>query len=177
MNTNMEFNAPWGRSVKMITAMTICILIVIPIIGFLIRLPQTLLLHKPVVGIICLVGMILIPLTIIIGSALFMIRGYAIKKDKLIIKRFGWKTIIDLNQLQTVQINPEIMKKSTKTFGNGGLFSFTGKYRNEQLGSYSAYVTNPDLAVILKFTDKVIVVTPDNPNIFAEQIRSASATG
>jgi hypothetical protein len=94
MNTNMEFNAPWGRSVKMITTMTVCILIVIPIIGFLIRLPQTLLLHKPVVGIICLLGMILIPLTIIIGSALFMIRGYAIKKDKLFIQRFGWKTII-----------------------------------------------------------------------------------
>ena len=82
-----------------------------------------------------------------------------------------------MNHLQTVEINPDAIKKSTQVFGNGGVFSFTGKFRNEQLGVYSAYATNPDLAVILKFTDKVIVVTPENPNIFVEQIRSSLVNG
>ena len=177
MNTNMLFSAPLGRSLKVTTTIVVGILIVIPIIGVLIKLPQTLLLHKPVVGIIVLYCMILIPLTILIGTALFMIRGYAITKDKLFIQRLGWKTAIDLSHLQTVEINPDAIKKSTQVFGNGGLFSVTGKFRSEQLGSYIAYVTNPDLAVILNFTNKVIVVTPDNPNIFAEQITSALATG
>ncbi|MFC1841136.1 PH domain-containing protein [Thermodesulfobacteriota bacterium] len=177
MSTNVVFRAPWGRSLKITTTIVVGILIVIPIIGFLIKLPQTLLLHKPAVGIIVLYCMILIPVTILFGAALFMIRGYVITKDKLFIQRLGWNTIIDLNQLQTVEINPDAINKSTQTFGNGGLFSVTGKFQSEQLGSYIAYVTNPDLAVILKFTNKVIVVTPENPNIFAEQIKSAMVTG
>ena len=177
MNTTMVFSAPWGRSLKMSTAMTVFILIVIPIVGFLIRLPHTLLLHKHVVGVIVLCCMILIPLSIIIGTALFMVRGYAITNDKLFIQRLVWRTIIDMNHLKTVEINPDAIKKSTQVFGNGGVFSFTGKFRNEQLGVYRAYATNPDLAVILNFSDKVIVVTPDNPNIFAEQLRSTLATG
>ncbi len=52
------------------------------------------------------------------------------------------------------------MKGSIRTFGNGGLFCFSGRFRNRKLGSYRAFATDPKLAVVLRFPDKIVVVTP-----------------
>lgn len=157
------FDAPWGVSLKLITIFSISILVGLPIIG---------LLNSAGNGIIWFISMVILPLIILISATFFMVRGYELTKDKLFIQRLGWKSGLNLNELQSVEVDPEAMKRSIRTFGNGGLFCYVGKFRNKKLGSYRAFATDPELAVVLKFTDKVVIVTPDNPGKFVAQIKS-----
>ena len=63
------------------------------------------------------------------------------------------------------------MDGSLRIFGNGGLFAFTGKYRNRKLGIYNAYATALRLAVVIKLGDKkTLVVTPEKPEQFIESL-------
>ena len=48
--------------------------------------------------------------------------------------------------------------------GIGGLFVFCGLFWSRKLGRYRAYITDPRRAVVLRFGNKVVVVTPDEPD-------------
>jgi len=62
------------------------------------------------------------------------------------------------------------MRGSIRTFGNGGLFSFTGFYRNRLLGAYRAFVTDPRQAVVLRFPKRNVVVSPGAPEEFVRDL-------
>jgi hypothetical protein len=85
----------------------------------------------------------------------------------MIVKRAGWKSRIDLHDLQSVEIDRDAMAKSVRLFGNGGLFCFAGLFRNKKLGSYRVFATDPVRAVVLRFTNRTVVVTPHEPENFA----------
>jgi hypothetical protein len=55
-------------------------------------------------------------------------------------------------------------------FGNGGLFSFTGVFRSPKLGRYRAYVTDPARTVILRFAERIAVVSPEDPDAFVRDV-------
>lgn len=76
----------------------------------------------------------LFPLVIIAGGALFTIRGYTLTPDTILVHRLFWTTRLPLTGLQSVQFEPDAMRGSIRTFGNGGLFSFTGFFRNKDIG-------------------------------------------
>jgi len=160
------FDAPWGWSLKLMTLFSAGILIGVPVFG---------LLNRPDNALVWLVMMVILPLAILISAAFFTVRGYAITNNTLFVQRLVWKTEFNLNDLQTVEIDPNAMKRSIRTLGNGGLFCFAGHFRNKRLGVYRALATDPKLAVILRFRDKVVVVTPDHPTKFATQIKDRLA--
>ncbi len=64
------------------------------------------------------------------------------------------------------------MSKSLRTCGNGGFFSFTGFYRNKALGAYRAYVTDLHQTVVLRYSDRTVVVSPESPEEFARELAS-----
>ncbi|MGV6827448.1 MAG: PH domain-containing protein, partial [bacterium] len=99
------------------------------------------------------------------------VRGYQLRGSFLLVRRLGWYTRIDLTDLSSSQYDPQAMASSIRTFGNGGLFGFSGKYWNRELGSYKVYATNPENAVVLRLGKKVLVVTPDNPNDFVAALQ------
>jgi hypothetical protein len=70
----------------------------------------------------------------------------------------------------SVKFDPEATRRSIRTFGNGGFFSFTGYFRNQELGSYRAFMTDRRHAVILRFPSSVIVISPDPPEDFVNRI-------
>ena len=121
-------------------------------------------------GALWILGMIVLPLLGLIAAAFFMIRGYRLSGDTLLVQRLGWTSKIDLSGLVSVQADPQAMAKSIRTFGNGGLFCFAGAFRNKKLGSYRAFATDLKSAVVLRFEKKVIVVTPENPAYFVSRI-------
>jgi hypothetical protein len=56
------------------------------------------------------------------------------------------------------------MSGAMRTFGNGGLFGYTGKYYNSRFGKMTWYCTQRNNYVLLILSDKKkIVITPDNP--------------
>lgn len=116
-------------------------------------------------------------LAIVIGSAAFAVRGYRLEGGYLHVIRVGWSTTIDLAGLTHVAIVPDAMRWSLRLFGNGGLFSFTGLFRNSRLGTYRAYATDQSRTVVLYFHDaKPIVVSPDDPDAFVETIEAMQGT-
>jgi Bacterial PH domain len=111
-----------------------------------------------------------LPLAIIFICALFAVRSYSITNDALLIDRLFWTTRVSLNGLQAVRFDPAATHRSIRTFGNGGFFSFTGYFRNKQLGSYRAFMTDRRHAVVLRFRSSVIVISPDRPEDFVNTI-------
>jgi hypothetical protein len=110
-----------------------------------------------------------------LGSLLFVIRGYTITPDAIEVHRLLWRTRLPLHGLESVRCDPDAMRGSLRLFGNGGLFSFTGLYRNSTLGSYRAFVTDPRRCVILRFPARTIVLSPAEPETFAQELRSTTS--
>jgi len=112
----------------------------------------------------------LLPLAIILICAVFTVRGYSITNNALLIDRLFWTTRIPLTEFQTAKFDPDATRRSIRIFGNGGFFSFTGYFRSKELGSYRAFMTDRRRAVVLRFLDRVVVVSPDRPQDFVETI-------
>jgi hypothetical protein len=159
-----SFRAPWATSVKALTGGAAVLLLGISGLQAAV-LPRQLLGGWP-----WLFGVGL-PAAILVASALFVIRGYTVDPSELRIKRLLWETRIPLESLQRAWAAPDAMSGSLRLFGNGGLFSLTGIFRNKQLGNYRAFAMDPKLAVVLEFPSRKVVVTPDSPEQFLEQLR------
>ena len=99
-----------------------------------------------------------------------MVRGYSIANNTLLVHRPFWKTHVPLRELRSVKFDPTATHRSIRTFGNGGFFSFTGYFRNKELGSYRAFMTDRRRTVVLRFPSSVIVISPDRPENFVNTI-------
>ena len=162
----MEFDAPWGTSLRWITALTSAALLALAAFGAATSggdAPR-------------LLGLTVLPLAILLGAIPFSILGYRVTGDSLHVRRPLWTTRVDLCGLRGVRADSKAMSGSLRLFGNGGLFSFTGWFRNRSLGSYRAWVTHPARAVVLKLPDRTVVVSPDRPAAMAGILRERIAS-
>jgi Bacterial PH domain len=114
--------------------------------------------------------LVLLPLAVILICALFTVRGYSISNRELEIRRLLWTTRISLHGLQGAYFDPNATHRSIRTFGNGGFFSFSGHFRNKELGSYRAFMTDRRRAVVLRFPSSVLVISPDRAEDFVNTI-------
>ena len=113
-----------------------------------------------------------IPGIIIISTLFSMVRKYEIQDSKLLIHRLLWKKVIDLSNITSVEFDPKAVKSSIRLFGNGGLFVFSGIYRNKKLGNYVIFATDFKNSVVIKTKEKTSVVTPENPGTFVKKLKS-----
>ncbi|MBN1290430.1 MAG: hypothetical protein JXB48_01200 [Candidatus Latescibacteria bacterium] len=116
-------------------------------------------------------SMIIMPLAMLIVAIFFIIRGYVITGDTLVVLRPGWSSKVDLNGLESVEADPRAMANSIRTFGNGGLFCYAGSFRNKKLGPYRAFATDQKRSVILRFSGHTVVVTPEKPEDFVSKLK------
>lgn len=149
-----HYNAPWGRSLIVISTVATAVCLGVSIVQWQSH-------HRfwsswPA----------LLPVSLIVGCALYSIRGYTLSSDTLLVHRLIWSTRIPLADLQSAEVQPSAMKGSIRVFGNGGLFSFTGRYWNRTLGTYRAFVTDLNRTAILRFANRTIVLSPESPEDF-----------
>lgn len=109
-------------------------------------------------------------LAIVLCCLPFMIRGYVITEDAILIRRLFWTTRLDRTGLKSAEVIPKAMGKSLRTCGNGGGFSFTGWYWSKPLGFYRAFVTDQDRTVVLRFEKKTVVVSPGELEDFVKEL-------
>jgi hypothetical protein len=112
----------------------------------------------------------LLPLVIVAGSVPFTIRGYTVTTDAILVHRLFWDTRLPRAGLDSVQFEPKAMRWSIRLWGNGGLFSFTGFFRNKLLGGYRAFVTDPNKTVVLRYTSRTVVISPAEPEEFVSEL-------
>ena len=111
----MQFTAPWSITLKLITLFISLLLITIAILGIF---------NGPRNNVIWFPLMVIFPLLLVITLAFFTIRGYVIIGDKLLIRRIGWNSTVNLAGLKTAVVMADAMDRSIRTFGNGGVFCF-----------------------------------------------------
>ncbi|MGH8178782.1 MAG: PH domain-containing protein [Steroidobacter sp.] len=159
----IEFQAPWSKTLRVATVFSVAMLAIMFCAG-LFTLP-----HAPWFVSALLIGT---PLVMLAGALPFMVRGYVLTEDAILVRRLGWETRLPLAQLKSVSGDVEAMRRSIRVFGNGGLFSFTGEFWSRRLGRYRALATDFDRAIVLRYPKRTIVITPHDPQHFIMRART-----
>jgi len=159
-----HYRAPWSTAliITSVLATLLCLGITFGI----------LLLPAPKQGGEIVMALRWLPGAIVPVCALFIIRGYTITPEAILVHRLLWDTRLPRTGLQSATFAPKAMSKSIRTCGNGGLFSFTGFYWNKTLRSYRAFVTDLQRTVVLRYDRRTIVVSPENPEAFVRALMS-----
>ena len=175
------FRAPWSRallistSVQVLLLLAICVAtLVLAVLDPELRPWQRLLASLIGVG---------LPLTILGLAARFAVRGYTVSDGSILVDRPGRSFTVDLRGLESATVSPHVMRRSVREFANGGLFAYTGRFRNAELGSYRAFATDQSRTVVLRFPGRagseVLVMSPDDPEAFVALLadkRAAAAS-
>jgi len=117
-------------------------------------------------------GITALPLAIALISLLFVVSGYELGPEELLVQRLFWSTRVSLRGISRATHDPSAMKRSLRLFGNGGLFAITGIYRNRMLGRYRAFATDPRRSIVLFQPTRTLVVTPADPAGFLAALKT-----
>jgi hypothetical protein len=153
-----HYEAPWSTSLIVLSVLTIVVCLGATAGAWLSLAGK----HPP--GAIGCAS--LLPLVILFGAAPFTIRGYSIASDCILVHRLLWSTVLPRAGLESASVEPNAMRGSLRTFGNGGAFSFTGFYYSKRLGSFRAYVTDLRRTVVLRYANRRVVLSPAAPEDF-----------
>ena len=149
-----RFHAPWGRELTVLTtiatAMVAGIAVFIWTKGGRVTPAVLLLVHA-------------IPLAL-------TVRRYELVPGALLIRRLWWDTRWPLDGRVTATVRPDVMARSWRIWGNGGLFAISGYFSNAALGRYRAFVTDFKRTVVLDTPRGIVVVSPDRPDDFVRAL-------
>ena len=119
---------------------------------------------------------ILIPIflfVISIGVFIFRPISYTITDQEVIVNRL-WKSVkINRKDIQNVEIlDKDFSKRTTRTFGVGGMWGYFGKFSHDIISTMIWYVTRRDKMVLLRLVDgKRVVLSPDDLEGFVENLK------
>ncbi len=165
MDSRHIYAAPWGTSFRLWTVFSviICVAAVSVLIGLFVTTEEE---GRWMI----LLPAVALPLSFL-GMALFMVRGYELTHDALLVKRPGRWTRVELDGLVSVEVEPGAARFSVMLFGMDGVFSRVGWFRNARLGPHRSWVTDHRRVVVLRYQDRTVTVSPDRPEEFVAQVR------
>ena len=167
------FGAPWGSSLVTTSIVAVVLLLLTSAaVYFAPKLNRILYPEREVKGeAIWRRLAVCIPVVALLSATLFMVRGYTVTGDAIQVHRLGWSSTVLLDGLESATVSPDVVRRASRTRGNGGFFSYTGRFRSRALGSFEAFVTDHARTVVLRFRDRadgdrVVVMSPDDPGAF-----------
>jgi hypothetical protein len=83
-------------------------------------------------------------------------------------KRFPLEGVVEIRR------DPDIMRWAVKTLGNGGLGAIRGRFWSKRVGKFYAFLTGTENAVVLRWPDRVVAVSPADPEFFMYSARLAA---
>jgi len=103
-------------------------------------------------------------------------RSYEIRGNFLIVNfRIGSKRFGPIVSCQTTKGR---VIAGLRVFGNGGLFGYTGWYRNLRDGLHRSYVTHRKKLILLETKDgKKILISPGDPQGFVDGVKDTPGIG
>jgi hypothetical protein len=170
----VEYAAPVGRPVRLVNGLCLAVVGCLVVVAVAIIVGQGGALRQawpPILGAVFAAALML---PIMLYSR---VHGYRLTQDELLVLRRNRQNRFALDGLRSVDVDPKAMAWSIKVFGNDGLGAVTGRFRNRKLGAYRAFVTDRAHAVVLRWPDRCIVVSPDRPEEFAVEVRRRAGLG
>lgn len=120
------YAAPWDTGLLTTTILTTALCAAIGI--FLILYGRRIKRISSPSGSICQ-SLGILEIGIVIAFALFTVRGYTVTPEKIQVHRLLWKTDLPFGGLQSVEAEPNAMRGSKRTAGNGGFFAYSGQWK------------------------------------------------
>lgn len=156
--TSIKFRAPWGHWVRVTTVVWLTILATLMLSA--IAGPSRL----PLWGMSLLIAL---PPLVFAGALAARVRGYTLTEDAIIVQRGLRETRLPLAGLRSVNAEVDALRGwRLILLGNYGFFSIVGRFWNSKLGCYRALATDRSRAVVLRYADRTIVITPHDPQQF-----------
>jgi hypothetical protein len=161
--TKMKFNASLDKLALVIT-------LVVTIIFASIIIVPLVLTTDSVQSIFSILILVIIYLIVFLYRPLY----YRTTDNLLVIHRPLSDIKINLIDIKSIELlDKESLKGTIRTFGVGGLFGYWGKFSNNKIGVMTWYATKRENAVLITtFSNKKVLLTPDNPELFVSVIRS-----
>ncbi len=159
----MEFAAPKSAWVKAITAIIFAVLPVLAVFVFLTETDRFAFIIPAVIF-----------LLVLALSYYFNIVRYEITETHVLIRRpFDRVKIAKSSITDVIPINKKDIRRSIRTFGIGGVFSYSGQFWNSKFGNMTWYLSGMDGVVLL--TDKSknkTLLSPENCEKFIAALKS-----
>lgn len=76
-----------------------------------------------------------------------------------------------LEGLNGATLDHEALRGARKVVGNDGLGAISGRFSSKRLGTFRAYVTDKEHAVVLRWPDHCLVISPQQHSLFIEAVR------
>lgn len=94
--------------------------------------------------------------------------SYSISEEGIKVERRAGTLVIPANEIKNVRLpNDKELNFPIRTFGNGGLFGYTGRYYTKHIGSMMWQCTRRDRQIIIERHNKLpLVISPDEPAKF-----------
>jgi hypothetical protein len=164
MTPRTTYSAPWGRSVRWATPLTILIVAGMEIL--LVVVGRGSMRISPG-GFWATVAILPI---LVAGTSLFAVRGYRLVDGTLEVLRPGWISRVCLDGLQSVRTDPEAFRGVWAKAGSDGFLGLFGWFWSRRLGLFRAWATDPLRCVRMTFPNRVVVVSPDDPAAFVASV-------
>ncbi len=99
------------------------------------------------------------------------VKRYRLTADELCIERTFQTVRYPLAGLQSVSFDREAMRGALKVAGNDGLGAVAGRFRSRRLGKFRAYLTDREHAIVLRWPERCLVISPRLHSLFMDDVR------
>ena len=105
-------------------------------------------------------------ISIFLFCYLFRPLGYVLSDENLVIRRYFLPRFFAYSEIAEVRPIPrEDLRWTMRTFGNGGVFGYYGKFYHTAFGAMTWFASRRDHYVLIILKDgRKIIVTPDDLN-------------
>jgi hypothetical protein len=157
----MSYDAPRNTATNAITICVIALFGCIPILATLLNDRAPLFIVMPL-----LAGLLIV-------TWLFAPKKYEITPSELFVRRPGGDVRIPLRDIRGARLlQKDDLRGLLRTFGNGGLFGFYGRYWNRRLGTQRWYASRNSELVAIQTSTRLLVLSPEHPADFVNEINS-----
>lgn len=105
-------------------------------------------------------------------------RGYRLEDGRLVIERPVSDVVVAFRDIVDARHEHAPLKGMWRVAGNGGLFGFWGKFRRvADKTNVAVYATRYHDGVVLSTAQGTMVITPDDPARFVDELKGRMRTG
>lgn len=159
--------APWSLALKVISVISTVVLLGVGIWAFYTHPVD----YKSQPSVMVLLG--LLAWGILLASALSVVRSYSLDGQLLRVQRLLWSTTVDLPDITATSDGTELHAGTLRLLGNAGVMSFSGLFYHRRIGTFRAFVTDWEHAVILHRQPRPVVISPADPNAMVIALQAA----
>jgi hypothetical protein len=170
----MFFPAVWGAKVASITCFILLPLWGLAVILFLFSFKPK---NQPAWAIF-LIRHIVLFVAVVFTIATFWVtpRGYRIENNTLQVLRWGGNVVFNLAEVRDVRLVDQPLQGAYRLAGSDGLGGFLGHFRSDKFGDIRLFLTDTDQAVMIDFSGKKVLISPQHPQDFIKVLSDSIKT-